>query len=85
MAETLKKKPTDDQLSNARKGGFKAKKPPKPKRTESGTPVTLARLEKWVKSYNKWVTKVHAGGAKHAKKGTDKKRFESLKDQVSNR
>lgn len=51
----LKKKPTSDQLKEARKGGFNTKRPEKPK---AGT--TFKSLESWGKKYNSWVSKVHS-------------------------
>ena len=82
---TLKKKPTSDQLKEARKGGFKTTRPSKPTRTAAGTPVTLARLEAWKTTYNNWVDKVNAGVAKCKAIEADNKKLADLKKQVSER
>lgn len=50
----LKNKPTSDQLREARKGGFKRKRPSKPK-----AGANYNTLANWAGKYNDWVALVH--------------------------
>lgn len=61
-----------DELRLARKGGFKRKKPKKPKQSAS-----LSAMESWISRYNSWV--------KDAKsKASDYKKAQKVKDQIKN-
>jgi len=66
----LKSKPTSDQISSARRGGFKGKRPKKPKANAS-----LSVLERWGERYNGWVDKVN--GARN-----DNSHREKLKNEI---
>jgi len=67
----LKSKPTSDQIRDARKGGFKGKRPRKPKAGAS-----LRTLENWGNRYNGWVDKVN--GARN-----DNSHREKLKNEIN--
>lgn len=54
----LSRKPTSTEISKARKGGFKRKRPRKPKSTAS-----LDSMNNWGERYNEWCKGV-AGGCK---------------------
>lgn len=73
---------TSDQLSAARKAGFKRKKPKKPKAS-----ATLTVMENWVTRNNDWVkdakSKVASVKKKEGKKDSDAKKREALKRQIS--
>lgn len=60
------------ELSEARKGGFKRKKPKKPKQSAS-----LASMENWIIRYNAWIKDAKA-------KASDYKKAKKLKDQIRN-
>jgi len=60
------------ELKAARKGGFKRKKPKKPKQSAS-----LHVMENWVVRYNAWCK-----DAKH--KASEHKKAQKLKDQIRN-
>lgn len=77
---TLKSKPTSDQLRLARKGGFKGKRPKKPK-----AGATLNAMENWVSRYNDWVSKVHGGIKNIKEKEKSKSKRETLKRQIGQR
>jgi len=65
------KKPTCQELKEARKGGFKKKAPKKP------VSKSYAALENWVARWNQWVVDARIGAAKGRK-------FEDLKKAVRN-
>jgi len=69
---------TRDQLKNARKAGFRRKKPNKPKAGAS-----LNSLEAWVLRYNDWVKDMKEKDREHKKNLTDKKKREKLKRDIS--
>ena len=69
----LHKKPTSDQIKDARKGGFKNQRPTKPK-----AGATLNALESWEIRYNEWCKGI-TDGAKDGKKRI------ALKKEISKR
>jgi len=76
----MKKAPTSEQLKKARKAGFKAARPDKPK-----AGATLTVLENWCTRYDTWVDKVHAGVKKENGKISDEKKRIDLRTSISKR
>ena len=68
----LHKKPTSDEMRKARQGGFKRKRPKKPKAS-----AKLHSLEGWGERYNQWCKDVRAAGM-NGKKEKD------LRSQIRN-
>jgi len=65
----LDKKPTSDEISKARRGGYRNKRPRKPKANAS-----LPVMENWAGRYNEWCKGVKQGVKDYATK--DKLRTE---------
>lgn len=69
----LHKKPTSDQIRDARKGGYRTKRPRKPK---AGASLTV--LENWETRYNDWCKGITEGASNGKKR-------ENLKREISKR
>jgi len=74
----LKSKPTSDQMRKARRCGFRAKRPKKPRAGAS-----LNALEGYVARYNNWVGKVHDACKRHDNQEKAKTRRDKLKEQIA--
>lgn len=68
---------TDAEHRDAKKAGFKRKKPKKPAASAS-----LRTLENWVARYNQWVTDLKAKAKQYKQKEADKKKRDTLKNKI---